>query len=169
MLARAFESFSQVAVTLPSSESRILDESSFTQMISFERRRTERSMKPFLLMRLEIDRDLTARVQRVSLRKILATLSGVLRETDVIGWYKEASVVGAMLTEINLNDRTSVLASVMSRMTEALKQSLPPQQLGMVDISFHFLPESKLDEFSARIPHPAMYSEASAISSVTSI
>jgi hypothetical protein len=164
MRASASENFSQVAVTLRPNESRILDESSFIQMISFERRRTERSLKPFLLMRLEMDRNSSTRIQAVSLRKSLVALSDVLRETDVIGWYKEESVIGAMLTEINLSDRTSVLASIMSRITEALKRSLTPQQLHLVDISFHFLPESKMEEFPARIPHPAMYSEISAVS-----
>ena len=69
-------------------------------MISLERKRTERSRKPFLLMLLNANGGL-AKDQKVELlAQTLSLLSACTRETDAAGWYKNDSVVGAMFTEI---------------------------------------------------------------------
>ena len=79
-----------------------LGEEAFHRMISMERRRTTRSRKSFLLMLVDMGEISTPKQHGLGLRKVLSTLSSILRETDVTGWYKEDSVVGVMFTEINL-------------------------------------------------------------------
>ena len=80
----------------------ILNEETFHRLISLERRRTERSRKPFLLMLLDMGDHLPSGAAAKVLSKILAGLSGSTRETDVAGWYKTDCVVGVMFTEIGL-------------------------------------------------------------------
>ena len=78
---------------------------------------------------------------RLGMRDVLFTLTGVLRETDIAGWYKEGSVVGVMFTEITLDDEGSTAATLMRRVSQALKSHLTPEQFHQIGISFHLVPE----------------------------
>jgi len=89
-------------------ERHLLNEESFRKMISLERKRSERSRKPFLLMLLDMGEHLPSEKSRRSLGKILSALSAATRETDVTGWYKDNCVVGVMFTEIADNGQASV-------------------------------------------------------------
>ena len=129
-----------------------LTEEAFHRMISMERRRTTRSQKSFLLMLLDMGEHSTSKNNQVSLRKVLSTLSGMLRETDVTGWYKEDSVVGVMFTEIELDHENSIPATMMTRVTHTLKNHLAPHQFHQIGISFHLLPESHSHGVSAPMP-----------------
>jgi hypothetical protein len=105
----------------------ILGEEAFHRMISHERRRTERSHKPFLLMLLDMGDVMSADNGTISLRKILSVLPLVTRETDVVGWYKNDLVVGAMLTEIDLEEKKHIQNTMLARVSSALKIALSVQ------------------------------------------
>ena len=64
------------------SDRETLSEEAFHRMISIERRRTARSRKLFLLMLLDMGEPIAAKNHQLSLRKVLSTLSRMLRETD---------------------------------------------------------------------------------------
>ena len=134
-----------------------LGEEAFHRMISMERRRTVRSRKSFLLMLLDMGDHSTAKNNRLSLGKVMSTLSLMLRETDVTGWYKENSVVGVMFTEIASEDRDSIPAPMMTRVSQTLKNHLPPQQFHQIGISFHLLPESQEHEAPTESAFSAVY------------
>jgi hypothetical protein len=143
-------------------EHNTLGEVAFHRMISLERRRTKRSRKSFMLMLLDMGEFASAREARLGLRQILSTLSGMLRETDVTGWYREDSVVGVMFTEITLDERNALPATLMARVNETLKSHLAPRQFHQVSISFHLLPEERAEEALSRSSHPAVFSGMSA-------
>src|SRR5277367_1787968 len=88
------------------SERHILDQDSFRRMISLERKRTERSRKPFLLMLLDMGDNLPSDRSGKTLAKIVSAMSVTTRETDVTGWYTKDCVVGVMFTEIGIDDRS---------------------------------------------------------------
>lgn len=134
-----------------------LGEDAFHRMISIERRRTERSRKSFLLMLLDMADHSTSNHNKLSLRKVLSTLSLMLRETDVTGWYRQDSVVGVMFTEITLDEEKSIPATMMTRVTQTLKNQLTPQQFHQIGISFHLLPEVQEQEVSSQSPFPVVY------------
>jgi hypothetical protein len=140
----------------------IFAEESFHRMISLERRRTKRSRKSFLLMLLDVGENSNSRSNAVLLRKVLSALSGVLRETDLTGWYKVNSVIGVMFTEINSDNQDSVPATVMARVTKALRDCLTQQQFHQTGISFHLLPEVREPELTAATGHPALYQTTAA-------
>ncbi len=139
-----------------------LSEEAFHRMISIERRRTARSRKVFLLMLLEMGEHSTSKHNRLSLSKGLSTLSLMLRETDVTGWYKEGSVVGVMFTEITLDEDSSIPATMMNRVSRTLKNHLTPDQFHQIGISFHLLPETEDHGVSSQSPIPAAYPGVSA-------
>lgn len=150
------------------SDRETLSEEAFHRMMSIERRRTARSRKSFLLMLLDMGEASASRNSRQSLHQVLSTLSRMLRETDVTGWYKEDSVVGVMFTEITLEDESSIPATLMTRVTQMLRSQLTPHQFHQVGISFHLLPETVHHVVSAQEAIPAtMYPGVSAANGAT--
>lgn len=122
-------------------ERSILDEKSFRRMIAVERKRTERSRQPFLLLLLDTGNCLPSDANGRVLSKVLSALSRATRETDVRGWYKMHSVVGVMFTEISIDGRGSILSTVMSRVSETLRNNLPVRNFSQIGISLHVFPE----------------------------
>jgi hypothetical protein len=142
---------------LPAEERGILNEEAFHRMISLERKRTERSGKPFLLMLLDIGTGLRSDKNGSPLGKILSALSLSSRETDVTGWYKNNSVVGVMYTEFGVGDRNTILTTMMSRVSETLRNNLSSEQFGLISIEFHLFPEEWNHDMPQRPSNPTLY------------
>src|SRR5439155_12190009 len=68
-----------------------LRETAFHHMISLERKRTERSRKPFLLMLFNANGGLAKDQKAELLAQALSLLSACRRGTDAAGWYKNDS------------------------------------------------------------------------------
>jgi len=149
------------AEPLPAEERDILNQQSFQRMISVERKRTERSRKPFLLMLLDMGDALPSDKNGKALGNILSALSLSTRETDVTGWYKDGSVVGVMFTEIAVDDRGTILSTMMTRVSETLRSNLSSQQFSQISISFHLFPEEWDQDVSERPSNPKLYPEIS--------
>jgi len=130
-------------------EHSILSEPQFVASVSRERRRTERSGKPFLLMLLELperfeDRDIGFE------KKITSALVALSRETDVVGWYQEKLALGVIFTELGDTDQGTVLKSVQQRVKASIADCLDGAHGNGIHISFHLYPEgNKSDERSA--------------------
>src|SRR5579862_330369 len=67
-------------------ERTILSEPDFRRAISLERKRSERSGKPFLLMLLELGQEMRSEEDPGALRDVFSALSCSTRETDTFGW-----------------------------------------------------------------------------------
>jgi lipopolysaccharide/colanic/teichoic acid biosynthesis glycosyltransferase len=147
----------------PSGERGILNEETFHRMISLERRRTERSRKPFLLMLLDMGDHIPTGATAKILNKILSGLSGSTRETDVAGWYKTECIVGVMFTEIGLEDRNSIVTTMTERLVAALRSDLSAEQFDQVSLSFHVYPEEWNHDHDVpkRPSNPALYPDLS--------
>jgi len=122
-------------------ERAILEEVAFHHVISIERRRTERSRKPFLLMLLDLGDQFPSEMSGKNLSKIIDALSASTRATDVPGWYKDNCVVGVMFTEIALDDRGSIVSTMIARLSEILRHHLSLEQFSRVSVSFHLFPD----------------------------
>jgi exopolysaccharide biosynthesis polyprenyl glycosylphosphotransferase len=145
------------ADVVPVEERGVLSEEAFHRMISLERKRTERSRKPFLLMLLDMGNGLRSEKDEKALDKILSALSLSTRETDMTGWYKKNSVVGVMFTEFGAEDRNSILSTMMTRVSETLRNNLSSQQFGLISISFHLFPEEWNHDITQRPSNPTLY------------
>jgi lipopolysaccharide/colanic/teichoic acid biosynthesis glycosyltransferase len=119
----------------------ILDEECFRRTIAFERKRTERSKNPFLLVLLDAGHCLPSDKNGRVLRSMLSALSSATRATDVIGWYKDHRIVGVMFTEIKIDARGTILNTMMNRVIGALQRTLTLEKFSQVGISFHVFPE----------------------------
>ena len=146
---------------LPVAERKVLPEETFKRMIAIERKRTERSRKPFLLMLLETGEYHTSEKNGKVIANVLSALLESTRETDVIGWYKDHSSVGAMFTELVIDDRSSILSTMLSRVSGILQDKLTFEQFNQVSISFHFFPDKWDDEVPQRPSNPTLYPDLS--------
>jgi len=139
----------------------VLDEVSLHRMISLERKRTERSGKPFLLMLLDMKDGLASEKNGKILNKVFSALAQNSRETDVMGWYRTNGIVGVMFTELNMDDRDLLLRTIMNKSSESLRQSLEPEQFDRITISFHLFPEEWDHDLPHRPSNPALYPDLS--------
>ncbi|HBI24018.1 MAG TPA: hypothetical protein DDX84_07450, partial [Nitrospiraceae bacterium] len=80
----------------------------FSEVLSNERKRTERTKRPFLLMLLDIERFQRVKRKDEVLKDIASVLFSSTREIDVKGWYKHDSIIGVLFTEMNGTDKTSL-------------------------------------------------------------
>lgn len=135
----------------------VLNEETFNRMIALERKRTERSKQPFLLMLLEDGCHHGSRKNGEPLDSVASALLSTIRDTDVIGWYKDRTTVGVMYTGLMTNDKNSVLSMIQSRVNDTLRGSVTSDQLSHVSISFHFFPDDWNDSGSGRPSNPALY------------
>jgi len=140
-----------------SSQQSILSQDSFLRMISLERKRTERSRKPFLLMLVDAGRCLTTEKNGKVLGKILSTLATSTRETDMKGWYKDDSAIGIMFTEMAIDAKNLILSTMLARVSEALRDGLGLEQFNQVNISFHLFPDDW--DQQQRPTNPILYPE----------
>jgi lipopolysaccharide/colanic/teichoic acid biosynthesis glycosyltransferase len=117
----------------------VLNPEAFRRTIALERKRSERSRKPFILLLLDMGDHLSEKNGK-SLAKISSVLSVSTRDTDVTGWHAQDRAVGVMFTEIAAED-TSVPSTIIDRVTDTLRSNLTLEKFNRVRISFHVFPE----------------------------
>jgi lipopolysaccharide/colanic/teichoic acid biosynthesis glycosyltransferase len=141
----------------PGANTVVLDAEFFHRTIALERKRTERSRKPFLLMLLDTSNCLPTSEDGNRLGEILSLLSVSTRETDVTGWYKSSSVGGVMFTEIGNENRTSIVHTMLVRVSAILRERLTIEQSDQISISCHLFPEDWDRDISQYPNNPALY------------
>jgi lipopolysaccharide/colanic/teichoic acid biosynthesis glycosyltransferase len=147
--------------TIPAETRPALNEESFHQMISLERKRTERSRRPFLLTLLDVSAVLTGDQGNKKVGNILSTLSFSIRETDIMGWYKGSSVIGIVFNEIPLGPGKSVVNAILTRVKGILYRALSFEDFNHISISHHIFPEEWDHDVPQRPSHPALYPDVS--------
>lgn len=118
-----------------------LPEESFIRVLSLERKRTERSQKPFLLMLLDAEKIFKQDRREGSLLKAISALEGITRETDIVGWYKDRLVAGVIFTEVGLAEDDAIPDAILARVNSHLQSSLGPEEFECIDISLHIFPD----------------------------
>ncbi len=137
-------------------EREILSQQAFHRVISIERMRTERSRKPFLLMLLDMGDHLPSDTNGKHLGKLVGALAGSTRITDVAGWYETDRIVGVMFIEICMEERQTIVSTIVSRVGEILREHLTLEQFNRVSFSFHIFPEN-WDQDSRKPSNPVFY------------
>lgn len=119
------------------------DESLFSRMLSFERRRTRRSGKPFILILLDVT-GLMKPFPLAALDRVQRALASKFRETDFRGWYMRDSVIGIVLTELD-SVGPATRAVLFGKMQAALVSHLGPGEMKKIYVTFHTFPSVSAD------------------------
>jgi hypothetical protein len=123
------------------------DEPDFNEIFNREKKRSLRSMKPLMLMCLDISGIMMPNGTH-ELRVLPNVLLTCIRETDVLGWYRQESIVGILFTEIESVSDTA-RESLFRRIMAHLVRQVGPSVLFKVKVSFHSYPGGKEQDNSA--------------------
>jgi len=118
----------------------VLVESVFHSMLTLERRRAERSRKPFVLMLL--DANLENGAAEEILRQAVDIVVTSKRETDLVGWYKNGAILGVIFTEVNLDGEVPITDTLRTKIETAFIKHLGRDRAARISISVHIFPET---------------------------
>jgi lipopolysaccharide/colanic/teichoic acid biosynthesis glycosyltransferase len=138
-------------------EREILSEEAFKRMIAMERKRTERSESPFVLMLVETGDQNSEERSRQLLTRVISALLPATRETDLIGWHKTNLCVGVLFTQLVVVDQKSVITSFLTRVGAMLQENLSLEQFSQISISFHMFPDKWDHDITNRPSNPTLY------------
>src|ERR1700691_4383793 len=134
-----------------------MDEGTFRKMIAIERKRTERSQAPFVLMLLEVANHQSIEKCKSALDCIVAALLASCRDTDLVGWYKSGKVIGTMFTGLIVNDKNSILSAILTRVSSTLRDELTFEQFSQIGVTFHLFPDDWENDKPGRPSNSALY------------
>jgi lipopolysaccharide/colanic/teichoic acid biosynthesis glycosyltransferase len=135
----------------------VLSEESFRRMIAIERKRTERTKEPFLLMLLEcVDRQKPGRFTH-ALDNLMTVLLSTTRDTDVIGWYRQHQAIGLLFTGLASDCKNASLGTILNRVSAVLQDKLTFEQFSEISISLHFFPDDWNKNDSGGPSNPVLY------------
>lgn len=115
------------AVAVHDRRGQAYNEEAFQYLLAIERDRGRRARRPFLLCQVEVEgpAGTAARIDPVVATRLFTALWRCLRETDVVGWYRDGQVIGAVLTELGGDPGSEVLRLVAHRVEAAVRERLP--------------------------------------------
>jgi len=117
----------------------VSSEEAFHVILKLERRRAERSGKPFILMLLDAHQE--NGTARAILRQTLAVLTSSTRETDPMGWYRDGAILGVIFTEVG-NDEIGLIAETLrAKIRSNLQEQLGSETTEKIAVSLHVFPE----------------------------
>jgi len=126
---------------LPVDREGVLKERIFHTLLTLERRRADRSRKPFVLMLLDSHLIHKNGNAATFAAQLTSAISGATRETDILGWYEEDEIFAVIFTEINLA-ASSISEVLHSKVVKALRDNLDHKIASKLAITVHVFPES---------------------------
>lgn len=139
----------------------VLREDSFQTLLTLERRRAERSGKPFVLLLLDAAALPANSNAGPFMEWVVSVLSRSTRETDLVGWYKEGQILAVLFTEINCEGETPITEILQSKVLAALQKELDRNLLSHLRTSIHLFPEDKDENASDPLADIRLYPDVS--------
>lgn len=126
--------------------------SDFRHMLRIEQKRAHRSMKPFLLMLLDLSAINTKQYDHYTLQEIKKILISCSRETDIRGWYVRDSIAGTIFTEMASVDENS-MQTISHKVHKKISDTFHDELEGKIKISFRpIVPSPVLRFFPQPMP-----------------
>ena len=116
------------------------EEADFTRHIYLERRRAERSRRSLLLILLDGTAIADPAARMASFQTIIQKLAGLLRDTDVLGWYRKPAVLGVLLPDLERVDQ-ALIRSLFGKISNLLDQSLGAGLARRMQLTAHAFPD----------------------------
>jgi hypothetical protein len=117
------------------------EESHFNEMLNLEKKRSQRSMRPLMLMQLDIS-GLMEPNPADARRKLEQAFASGIRETDIRG-----TVVGIVFTELQ-SAAPQVRELLIRRVMARLVGQIDPDVLFKIKVTFHMFPEDEANGHS---------------------
>ena len=107
-----------------------------------ERRRAERSRRPFLLMLLDLGKVLVNRNTRNIIENVWASVCSASRESDIRGWYLQGAILGVIFVEVDPGRPALVTDIIYAKVKSALSARLENDEFERIDIRTYLLPDN---------------------------
>jgi len=117
------------------------DKSQFHHLLHLEKKRTDRSQKPFILLLFDISSLINDNFEEEILGNIQFALSSSLRESDLYGWFEYNKTIGVLcadITVINAKTVERIIGKIHSRFCEKLNQEVVQK----INLTFHTYPDN---------------------------
>lgn len=110
----------------------------FREMLVIERKRTERSKIPFLLMLLDVHKVLAASDKsKKTTTDITKVLNVCTREVDLKGWFEQDQIIGIIYTYTTLDKKDSIIRKLNDRFI----RTIGAEQTSQIHIACFSFPE----------------------------
>jgi exopolysaccharide biosynthesis polyprenyl glycosylphosphotransferase len=136
-----------------------LTEEAFHAMVALERRRAERSRKPFVLMLLDVQALLKKENSGELFEQVKSAVRAASRETDIIGWYKQGGILAAIFTEVTLPEKDPITQVLLTKVVESVHTHVDREFAAEVIITAHLFPESARQPSSETAADAKLYPE----------
>src|ERR1700722_2461365 len=133
----------------------VLEKSVFHSMLTLERRRAERSHKPFVLMLL--DANLESGPAEEILMQAVDIVVTSKRETDLIGWYKSGAILGIIFAEVSMAGDSPRTECLRKKVETLFVKHLGRERGSQIAISVHIFPESYDKDGSGWVADSKLY------------
>ena len=115
--------------------------SHFQHMLRIEKKRAERSQKPFLLMLFDISDLDTGRHNGYTHERLKNIIISCSREIDIRGWYNHNKVMGTIFTEIASVDETTI-ETILHKVHKGIGDILGAAVVNKIKISIQLISPS---------------------------
>jgi len=138
-----------------SQDQSILGVDVFQGMLTLERRRAERSSKPFILMLISVlGQNGSSQKQLQDIGSVCALAS---RETDLVGWYSYGATIGIVFTELGEGQSGAIAETLRAKFGLTLRESLGSAKADSISISVHIFPQVWDREQTSHIADSKLY------------
>lgn len=114
-------------------------------MLCLERRRAERSRKPFLLMLIDLQGAIKNSHSSELVQNAWSSICLTSRDSDIRGWYLQEAILGIIFVEISPDGPVPVTDVIHTKVISALSGYLRREELDQVVISMYLQPDSVSD------------------------
>jgi lipopolysaccharide/colanic/teichoic acid biosynthesis glycosyltransferase len=129
----------------------------FQSILMLERRRAERSRRPFILMLVHSNAQSSS--DKRILQQAVSIVASNTRESDFIGWYQESVTLGLIFTETSEGEKAAIAESLLGKVRSALLETLGRDDVSKLTLSVHVFPEDWDRENSEWIGDSKLYPE----------
>jgi lipopolysaccharide/colanic/teichoic acid biosynthesis glycosyltransferase len=131
------------------------------RMLTLERRRAERSRKPFVLMLLDAQGIFDPGNAAAFIERFTAGVCDATRETDLVGWYKENAILAVIFTEVSLDGKRPITEVLQAKVLRTLRERLGYKLVSNLAVTTHLFPESWDKDSPNRVADIKLYPDLS--------
>jgi lipopolysaccharide/colanic/teichoic acid biosynthesis glycosyltransferase len=146
----------QTAARTSCAKRQLLNDEEFGRMLALERKRSERTRAPFLLMLADRSDPAAQEPNGETLAAIGVNLLAQSRETDVVGWYQDRKTLGVLFTGLS-EDSASVTQTIAARVQSTIERELALDEWKRIRLAFHLFPDDWDLNDSDHLGNPALY------------
>lgn len=143
----------------------LYNEPYFRELLSFERKRCERTRRPFFLMLVEVQSIEDAFERHQIIKKICKLLSSATRNTDVKGWYIYSTVMGVIFTDTidTANNMSRTYKNLTKKCTDVIRDGLEKEEFERILLTWHIFPGQFDKAFTDYSGYTTMYPDIIAL------